>query len=600
VNRPNFFSRFVRGPRKASKWKWPARLALAVLSPLVIFGLIEAVLWTVGYGYPTAFLVKTPSGDAFVANDKFTWQFHCAESPDPFLIPVAKPPGSVRIFVFGESAAFGTPDPAYSFSRILDLMLRAQYPQTRIDVINTAIMGVNSHAVRPIVAECAACDPDLFIFYMGNNEAVGFAAPAPETPRLMQNLSLIRASLWLNTTRTGQLLSRLVRGKPAGAAKELQDAEFYRRHFIAADDRRRIVTCDNFAANLGDICRIAQRAGARTILSTVAVNLKDQPPLGSLHRNDLTETDSAAWEAAYRAGTADEEKGHFDPAINQYLAALALDDHFADLHYRLARCYFASSQFDKAREHYRLACDWDAMPFRADRRQNLAIRALLQNSAANVRIVDVEQALSECAASDHGIPGQSLFFEHVHFRFAGAYEVAKAMFPAVAAAVAEILNRPPPSVEVLSRDDCAIQLALTLFDEHRLHWSITQLTSRPPFTNELDHVQRQQEADRFLKELLARLDRVAARQALACYQKAIQQRPDDWHLHLNLAYLENNLGDNTAATAEYRAVLAKVPWHPEAQNGLRESLAAGGTQVAAQFGQQAEDDQSHQPFRQAK
>ena len=67
-------------------------------------------------------------------------------------------------------------------------MLQAQYPRTRFEVINTAIMGINSHAVRPIAAECATRDPDLFIVYMGNNEAVGFASPGPESVGLAENL----------------------------------------------------------------------------------------------------------------------------------------------------------------------------------------------------------------------------------------------------------------------------------------------------------------------------------------------------------------------------------------------------------------------------
>ncbi len=408
--------------------------------------LIEGILWAVGFGFPTAFLVKTESGDAYVPNPKFAWRFQCTETPDPFIIPVAKPPGTVRIFIFGESAAFGTPDPAYSFSRVLELMLKARYPQTRFEFDRTAIMGINSHAVRPIVAECAARDPDLFILYMGNNEAVGFSAPGPKSLGLTANLSLIRASLCLNTTRTGQLLSRLLRGEAAGVAKTPQDAEFFRRHFIPADDPRRIATSDNFAANLRDILRIARRTGVRTILSTVAVNLKDQPPLGSLHRKGLTETETTAWEAAYAAGTADEERAAFNGAIDHYGAALAIDDHFADLHFRLARCHFAAGQFDKAREHYQLACDWDAMPFRADRRLNRAIHEVARDSAADVRLVDAEQALLDGPASDHGIPGEALFFEHVHFRFAGNYEVAKAMFPAVSAAVAEVLKCPAPAV----------------------------------------------------------------------------------------------------------------------------------------------------------
>ena len=134
------------------------------------------------------------------------------------------------------------------------------------------------------------------------------------------------------------------------------------------------------------------------------------------------------------------------------------------------------------------------------------------------------------------------------------------MFPAVSAAVADILNQAPragPST-VLSRDECAAQLALTPLDEYLLLRPMVELTSRPPFTNELEHAQRQQRAERSLAELRARLDPDVAQQAMVTYRQAIQQRPDDWHLHLHFAYLLNNVGDHAAAAAEYRTVLASA------------------------------------------
>lgn len=41
---------------------------------------------------------------------------------------------------------------------------------------------------------------------------------------------------------------------------------------------------------------------------------------------------------------------------------------FADLHFRLAQCYWTSGQFDKAHEHFIQARDLDALRFREDRR----------------------------------------------------------------------------------------------------------------------------------------------------------------------------------------------------------------------------------------
>ena len=354
-------------------------------------------------------------------------------------------PGTVRIFVFGESAAFGTPDPAYSFSRILELMLQAQYPQTRFEVINTAIMGINSHAIRPIVAECAARDPDLFIFYMGNNEAVGFSAPGPESLGLAENLSLIRASLWLNTTRTGQLLSRLLRGKAAGAAKEPQDAEFFRRHFIAADDPpphrhlrqlrgeppRHLPHCATCGRADHSLNRGREPQGP-TSLGLVASRRSDGGRNGRLGRGvrrGLGRRRSGTLRSGDRplpGGVGDRRsfcRSSF-PAGTLLLRRLAIRQGPRALSTGL-----------------RLGCDaFSGRPAAEPRDSRVGPRMRPRTYAWSMS----SRPCSDCPASDHGIPGESLFFEHVHFRFAGNYEVAKAMFPAVSTAVAEILKRPAP------------------------------------------------------------------------------------------------------------------------------------------------------------
>ena len=71
---------------------------------------------------------------------------------------------------------------------------------------------------------------------------------------------------------------------------------------VAGDDPRLTAVYDNFRQNLVDICGIARRAGAGVILSTVAVNLKDCPPLASQHRSDLSEEELAKWESLYQDG----------------------------------------------------------------------------------------------------------------------------------------------------------------------------------------------------------------------------------------------------------------------------------------------------------
>jgi tetratricopeptide (TPR) repeat protein len=122
------------------------------------------------------------------------------------------------------------------------------------------------------------------------------------------------------------------------------------------------------------------------------MNLKDFPPLASLHRRDLTSEQQARWEAGYNAGVDLEGKGRYSEALEQYLATAQVDDHFADLHFRMARCYSALQDWPRAKEHFALARDWDAMQFRTDGPLNQVIRQVAEvHKQDDVALLDVER-----------------------------------------------------------------------------------------------------------------------------------------------------------------------------------------------------------------
>jgi hypothetical protein len=66
------------------------------------------------------------------------------KTPQMYAIPTVKPPHTFRIFVLGESAAMGDPDPSYGFSRYLEVMLRESYPGTNFEIVNTGSVAINS------------------------------------------------------------------------------------------------------------------------------------------------------------------------------------------------------------------------------------------------------------------------------------------------------------------------------------------------------------------------------------------------------------------------------------------------------------------------
>ena len=100
----------------------------------------------------------------------------------------------MRIFVFGESAAEGDPQPVFGLPRMLQAMLSLRYPGVRFEVVNAAMTAINSYAVLPIARDCANADGDIWVIYMGNNEVVGPFGPGTVFGPQMPPLPLIRPS----------------------------------------------------------------------------------------------------------------------------------------------------------------------------------------------------------------------------------------------------------------------------------------------------------------------------------------------------------------------------------------------------------------------
>jgi len=165
--------------RPVDGWRfWAPRIATAMLIPVLILCAAEGTLRLFDIGFDPGLTVPcTIQGHpASCYNLFFPAPFFppgMIKTPQAYAIPADKPSGTFRIFVLGESAAMGDPDPAYGFSRYLEVMLRERFPSMKFEVVNTGSVAINSHVLLPIAKGLAAQHPDLFIIYSGNNEVVG-------------------------------------------------------------------------------------------------------------------------------------------------------------------------------------------------------------------------------------------------------------------------------------------------------------------------------------------------------------------------------------------------------------------------------------------
>ncbi|MGA8149900.1 MAG: tetratricopeptide repeat protein [Terriglobales bacterium] len=510
----------------ADGWRvWTLRIAIGIFAPLVLLGLVEVVLRICGVGYPTD--VTLPCTDqgrpAACYNLFFAAPFFppgMIKTPQMYAIPADKPPRTFRIFVLGESAAMGDPEPAFGFSRYLEVMLCERYPTMNFEIVNTGSVAINSHVVLPIAKGLAKQRPDLFIIYSGNNEVVGPYGPGTALTSGGMSLPVIRASIFYHSTRIGQLLTKVGTQKQdwGGMAmfldKQVRDSSPLMDHVYA-----------NYEHNLRDTIAVARNAGARVIVSTVATNLRDCAPFGSLHREGLGEEALRSWSLRVQQGNEQENAGLYAEALKSYFAAASIDDEYAELEFRIARSLIVAGDYDAASKYFQRARDLDTLRFRADSRINDINRAV-GSTAPGADLVDADTLFNK--DSPGGITGSELIYEHVHLTPQGNYLLARAMFLKIASQLPSSAGHPLQAEVVPSQAECERWLAFTKHDHSRVIAEMLRRLQEPPFTNQLNH------SDQVLR-LMMKAENLeeSPNDTAAQYQWAIARSPDDRILHFN-------------------------------------------------------------------
>ena len=536
-------------------WRfWVPRIAASIFIPVLVLGIAEGALRLFGVGFPTDLTVPcTMQGrPASCYNLFFPAPFFppgMIKTPQVYAIPAEKPRETFRIFVLGESAAMGDPDPAYGFSRYLEVMLRERFPSMKFEVVNTGSVAINSHVLLPIAKGLANQRPDLFIIYSGNNEVVGPYGPGTALTSSAMSLPVIRASIFLRSTRIGQLLTKVGTQK-----REWGGMEMFLDKQVPARSPFMKHVYENFESNLRDTIAIARRSGARVIVATIATNLKDCAPFASLHRESLGQDALRSWSALVQQGSDFESGRSYADALKTYLSAAAIDDQYAELEFRIARCLWMLGDYRAAREHFSRARDLDTLRFRADSKIN-DINRSVASSTLGAELVDAEEIFAK--ESPNGIIGSELVYEHVHMTPEGNYLLARAMFAQIARKLPAETGQAPSlqdgagASDVPSQVECEQFLAFTSHDHLRITREMLQRLEKPPFTNQLNH------SDQVLRlTIKASAPDENPDETVSEYQWAIRKKPDDRVLHYNFGLF---LFDYNRSAAADQLRMAR-PW----------------------------------------
>lgn len=535
-----------------AKWKIVLFLGISVFGfPILFLILLEFGLSVAGVGVPTSFYLSSKQNGQKVSlsNQYFMRQYFGAglsRGCMPFIIPEEKPENSVRIFLLGASAAQGDPAPEFGMSRQLEVMLEEQFPDQSIEVYNVAITAINSHVVLPIMRACLDLEPDLFIIYLGNNEVVGpYGAGSVFSP-LVKYRWLIALQTKVRASRYGQWISTNLKqddSKPT----EWGGMEMFLDNPVAQDDSRMQTVYRHYQNNLRSMFKIGSQHDVPVLISTVAVNLKDNAPFASQHKAGLGEDALKTWESQYAEANVMFESGQVAQALKLYKELLELDDQYAELHFRIAECYLKNNQIDLAKQSYEMARDLDVLRFRADS----TINKIIQETAADfeaVTLVDGRKVIEE--HSPNGIPGTEVLYEHVHFNFTGNYLLAKAFNPAVLEELEATRAIEPVSNEVISESEVKKRLAYTHWDRLKIARFNLERLGTPPFTFQSDIEKQTEKLAQEVGGLTSGLTNQVSQEVLAQYEFALKNHPH-WFIYDNFADLHAYATGNLPIAEEY-------------------------------------------------
>ena len=545
--------------------RWLYRVVALVVVPLLLLGLLEAGLRLAGYGFDPALFKQITIGGVpfYVNNESFSLRFfppQLARGLGPIRLPVHKDPGTYRIFILGESAAVGDPEPAYGAGRYLEALLGARYPGTHFEIINTGITAIDSHVILPIARECARHQGDLWIIYMGNNEMVGpfgaatvFGAKAPP-------LAVVRLSLAIQQTCLGQLLvnlGRQLKGETA-AAPSWGGMEMFVGNQMPANDPRKDIVCHNFSRNLHDILEAGLQSGAKILLNTVAVNLKDCSPFCSLVNSNLPAAERVQFDRDFANAVQAQDQGDFGGAAGAFGLAARLDPQVAEMQFRWGESAWELQNYAAAREHLQLACDDDALPFRADSRLN-AIIAAAGRELASDRLVVFDAATALASNVPSGILGDETFYEHVHFNFNGNYRLGRAWAEQVSGLLPPEITRAAATNDWASETACNLRLGLSDWNRLFIYQEMIDRLEKPPLSGQLVNNARLEKLEALVKKLKSQMNTASAAVADANFKTALQAAPEDCYLRGNYAVFLQVTGNLPGATEQWRQINDLLP-----------------------------------------
>lgn len=379
-----------------------------------------------------------------------------------------KLPGTYRVMCLGESTMFGTPyDMNANIGGIVRKELRRLLPAREVEVINWGASAINSNVVLDFAPALVAYDPDLVLVYLGHNEFYGpdgVGAPWLERKlpfftgvrRAFEKLRLVRVvQSWFRSPRpssrdeAGNLMKQVSKGSLVALNSPDADRIFSR-----------------YEENLRRIILTFRDGHIPVVVSEVTSNLMFPPFV----------TDSLHGIARPLDGIRTAfEAGGYDTVLSLYRSLPPVDSSNAFVLYWAGRAALKTGDRPLASRLLASARDHDLLKFRAPSR----INEIIHQVCTTTRTPIVRADSIFCAIDQEGVPGDSLFWEHLHPNLKGYYHLAGGFLHTIL----ESKMIEPPSAPYRLLPLQPDSLSLAWLELAYADVSIQHLTGKWPFEN---------------------------------------------------------------------------------------------------------------------
>ncbi|HAH22164.1 MAG TPA: hypothetical protein DCL77_00060 [Prolixibacteraceae bacterium] len=420
--------------------------AIALLLPFVLLILLEVGLRLLNYGNDLGLFVEDKENVNYWVMNPHASERYFTNNENATIgvfesFRKIKSPGTLRIFVLGESTTLGFPYMASaSFDRWLFYRLMHTFPNREFEIVNVSLTAVNSYTVLGFAKEIVNYQPDAVLIYCGQNEYYG-ALGVGSTSQLGGSRILVQSLLYVRSLRLVQLVENTYSKIKSTITGPVVDSNQTLMQRMAAKQEIPLNSSlynngiVQFKSNMEDVCKLLSSKGIPVIISNLVSNEKDQKPFIS-SKKDTTVS--------------------------------------ADFQYAMAQKAYMLGNFASAKQKFIMAKDLDLLRFRAPEALNSVIASLPQKFPG-VFMVDSKKIFED--HSPHGIIGQETMLEHVHPTIYGYGLMSEAFYQGLKQH--KIIT--PELKSEIPFDQLQHQMPVTIVDSLKGAYQIMLLKEKWPF-----------------------------------------------------------------------------------------------------------------------